>query len=226
MMQIDAKRAMKYSQVAIFMFDSLQNLSRHELDIIRDIIDEGRIVIVVGNKWDLVAKDWKQRAAKYYATQLHNMVDLKALRLLFMSAKTGLQVNQLLEEVIKLYDRWNTRISTGLLNKWLGAYKKVQNLPSSGAGRLMIRYITQIKVRPPTFYMHVNDRDLMKDNYFKSFSNALTKEFDLEGVTVRILVKDKSTKAIASKKGEFKVKKTADVFKSTLHSTLNKTAKA
>lgn len=217
MMQIDAKRAMKFSQVVVFLFDSLQSLTKHELDIIREIIDEGRIVCVVGNKWDLVAKDWKQRAAKYFASQLYSKIDLKALRLMFISAKTGLQVDNVFKEVITLYERWNSRIPTGLLNKWLDAYKKVQNMPSSGAGRLMIRYITQIKVRPPTFYMHVNDRTFMKDNYFKSFSSALTKEFNLDGVTVRILVKDRTSKAITSKKGGFKVKKQGEMFKSTLN---------
>mmetsp|Transcript_12157 Transcript_12157/g.23073 ORF Transcript_12157/g.23073 Transcript_12157/m.23073 type:complete len:519 (-) Transcript_12157:41-1597(-) len=226
MMQIDARRAMKYSQVVVFLFDAMKAISRHELNLIREIIEEGRIAVIVGNKWDLVSKDWKSKAVKFFYATLHSKIDLKSVKLMFISARTGMQVGQLFEQIAELYEAWNTRISTGLLNKWLEAYKKVQNMPSSGGGRLLIRYITQIKVRPPTFYLHCNNRTLMKDNYFKSFSAALTREFKLEGVPVRILIKDKGSKAITSGEGEFSVKKKSDVFKSNQKPSLTRPIKS
>jgi GTP-binding protein len=99
-----------------------------------------------------------------------------------------------MELVIKTYDKWNIRISTGYLNRWLGAFKKVQSLPSGGGERLSIKYMAQIKSRPPTFYVFVNNKELMKINYLKNFRNALAKEFGIEGIPIRILLRDKANK--------------------------------
>mgnify|MGYP000326472328 CR=1 FL=1 len=203
----DVDRAIKYSQVVILLFDANKGLSPMELNLARKVIEEGRVLLAVGNKWDLTAPDMKNKIAKYTAETLHRKITLKGLSLVFTSTYSKHNLTKCMEEVLDLYKRWNKRVSTGILNRWLEAFKRAYNLPSSGGQRLNIKYITQIKARPPTFYMFVNDRTLMKENYLKNFTSSLSKEFGFKGVSIRILVRDKHKKAAKQHKPSFKVLK-------------------
>jgi GTP-binding protein len=105
----------------------------------------------------------------------------------------------MMEEVLRVYEKWNTRISTALLNKWIRAFCKVQRMPSEDGKFLKIRYLMQVKTRPPSFYLYVNDRHIIKENYLKFIRHSIIKEFGLQGVPVRILVRD--TKLVHSRRG-------------------------
>lgn len=72
-----------------------------------------------------------------------------------------------MDAVLKVYERWNRRISTGLLNDWLRRFKKLDNLPVDGNNQLKIRYVVQAKSRPPTFVAFVNNNQLFKENYLR-----------------------------------------------------------
>jgi GTP-binding protein len=76
----------------------------------------------------------------------------------YISVKTNEGVDRLMDEVLKIYERWNCRVSTGLLNDWLRRFKKLDNLPIDGNNQLKVRYIVQAKVRPPTFVAFVNNK--------------------------------------------------------------------
>lgn len=190
----DVMKAVKYSQIVVLLFDSMTALSRLDLDLARLVIREGRALILAGNKWDLVVNKWRKKAADYIADQARTTMDIKDLPMVFLSAKECSRINDFMDLVLTTYTKWNRRISTGHLNRWLSAFKKVQNLPSGGGEKLNIKYMAQIKSRPPTFYIYVNNKELMKDNYLKKFRNALCREFGLEGVAVRLLLRDKQLK--------------------------------
>jgi GTP-binding protein len=192
------------------MFDSSEGVSPTELDLARKVISEGRVLIAVGNKWDKVQKDLRPKFVDYYTDIFFRKISLKGLHIVLASAHTKYNVNNLLRDVINLYDSWNIRIGTGLLNRWLDSFKKVQNLPSEHGSLLKIKYITQIKARPPTFYVFVNDKSLMKENYYKNFSNSLCAEFKLSGVPVRIIFRDKHLKAKRIHKPGFNLKRAKD----------------
>jgi GTPase len=210
----DVERAIKFSHAVIFLFDASEGVSPSELDMARKVIDEGRILLAVGNKWDKVPKEDKEKFANYYADLFFRKISLKGLNIVLTSAVTKYNTKNMLDEIIQLYERWNSRVSTGLLNRWLDSFKKVQNLPTEAGALLKIKYITQIKARPPTFYVFVNDRSLMKENYLKNFTNSLCKEFGLSGVPVRILFRDKHLKAKKIHKPSFKVRKASEMLKS------------
>lgn len=211
MIEDDVKKAVKFSHVVIMMFDAFEGVTPMELDLARDVIDEGRVLLLVGNKWDKVAKDMKTKFSEYYADLFYRKITLKGLNIAMISASQKYNTKKMLSEIIDLYDRWNTRVSTGLLNRWLDSFKKVQNLPTEAGELLKIKYITQIKSRPPTFYVYVNDRSLMKENYLKNFTNSLCKEFSISGVPIRILLRDKHLKAKKQHKPEFKIRKAKDI---------------
>lgn len=221
-------KAVKYSQVAVLLFDSMAALTRLDLELARLVLKEGRALVLAGNKWDLVASDWRKKAADYMAEQARTNLDIKSLPVLFLSAKECSRISDFMDLVIATYEKWNRRVSTGYLNRWLTAFKKVQNLPTGGGERLNIKYMTQIKSRPPTFYVFVNNRELMKDNYMKKFRNALAKEFGLEGVAVRVLLRDKAEKPEKGSKSKLKPgffvngKQQSKVWKSVLHEDAGK----
>ncbi len=109
---------------------------------------------------------------------------------MYVSAKTGMRAEKIMDEVLRVYEKWNTRVSTNLLNKWLRAFCVVQKLPSDGFKHLKLRYLMQIKVRPPTFFLYVNNKNIMPDTYERFLKNSISKEFGFEGVPVRILIRD------------------------------------
>mmetsp|Transcript_20638 Transcript_20638/g.28458 ORF Transcript_20638/g.28458 Transcript_20638/m.28458 type:complete len:101 (-) Transcript_20638:161-463(-) len=95
-----------------------------------------------------------------------------------------------MDEVLRVYEKWNTRVSTGLLNQWIRAFCKVQRMPSDNGKILKIRYLMQIKTRPPTFFLFVNNKRLVSDNFERFLRNSICDEFGFEGVPIRILVRD------------------------------------
>ena len=118
------------------------------------------------------------------------MGQAKGIPLTFVSAKEGIRVEKILDEVLWVYEKWNTWVSSGLLNKWLAALKWVHRFPGEGGRPIKIRFIMQINVRPPTFYMFVNDANIVNETFWRFIWNAIVKEFGFEGVPVRILVRD------------------------------------
>jgi len=95
-----------------------------------------------------------------------------------------------MDEVMRVYEKWNTRVSTGLLNKWLHSFARIQRMPTDAGCTLKLRYIMQIKTRPPTFFLYVNDKHLLDDNFERFLRNSISSEFGFEGVPVRLLIRD------------------------------------
>jgi GTP-binding protein len=104
-----------------------------------------------------------------------------------------------MDEVMRVYEKWNTRVSTGLLNKWIQEFSKVQRMPSENGRRLKLKYLMQIKTRPPTFFVFCNRKGLVSDNFEAYLRSCISKEFGFIGVPIRILLRD-SRSQYASKK--------------------------
>ena len=121
------------------------------------------------------------------------MGQAKGIPIAFVSAQNGQRTDRIMDEVLRVYEKWNTRVSTGLLNKWMHAFSKVHKLPSDEGKMLKMRYLMQIKVRPPTFFLYVNNKKLMTDNFEQFVRTSISKEFAFLGVPVRILVRDSRT---------------------------------
>ena len=111
----------------------------------------------------------------------------------FVSAKTGNRVDNIMEEVMRVYEKWNTRVSTGLLNKWIYEFNKVQRMPATEGQKLKLKYLMQIRTRPPTFFVFCNRKNLMNDNFLEFLRGSISQEFGFKGVPIRILVRDSRT---------------------------------
>jgi GTP-binding protein len=114
--------------------------------------------------------------------------------IVFVSAKMNEGIDTMLDSVIFTYDKWNTRISTGMLNDWLQKFKKLDNLPKDDEMTLRINYVIQALVRPPHFIFFVNNRKLFKDNYLRFVTDNLAKEFKMDGIPFKITFRSTSRK--------------------------------
>jgi len=109
------------------------------------IVEQGRGIVLLINKWDLVQNEYKSKASKFMRKQVERALnEIKDVPMMYISAKTGYKVDNIMDEVLKVYNQWNMRISTGILNNWLKNLKKVQLLPTEGGNDLKIRFVSQV----------------------------------------------------------------------------------
>ena len=144
----DAHRAIQYAQLVVLLLDGHTMLEKQDLTIARQVIEEGRVLIIGVNKWDSVKN--KKAARDSLADRLMtSLPQIRGVPVVFFSALTGSGVQKLLPEAFKYFDIWNRRISTGKLNHWLEFMTEHHPPPVVAGRRLRLRYITQAKTRPP-----------------------------------------------------------------------------
>ncbi len=181
----DAMRAIRFAQVVVLLLDAEQMLEKQDLTIARQVVDEGRALVIAANKWDLV----KNRKAVLKA--LHEKLEItlpqvRGIPVVTISALEGRHLDRLLATVFDIYDIWRSRISTAKLNAWLIAMTEAHPPPMASGRRVKLRYATQVKTRPPTFAIWCSRGDALPDSYSRYLVNGLREDFDLEGVPLRI----------------------------------------
>ena len=141
--QEDVQRAIDRSNVIALVVDSRNGLLSQDMDIIRKVFDEGKAIILIAKKWDLIPEKMKVRMKqKIEGMQLYHGSDsLKSTIVVYTSGLTGYNVKGIMNATLKAYNKWNIRVSTGLLNKWLEELKRVHKMPSEGKKHLKMRYI-------------------------------------------------------------------------------------
>ncbi|MGB0934945.1 MAG: ribosome biogenesis GTPase Der [Alphaproteobacteria bacterium] len=184
----DALRSVNYAQVVVLVLDHESPLSKQEAIIANRVIEEGRVLVIALNKWDLVKN--KQEYMKDLQYSLEKVLpQVKGIPCVPISAKTGKNVTKILDEAFRMYDVWNKRLPTAGLNKWLEHVTSYHPPPIIKMNRINIKYMTQVKTRPPTFALFVSKPVDLPDSYIRYIVNALREDFDLPGVPVRINVK-------------------------------------
>ncbi|MFP6774475.1 MAG: ribosome biogenesis GTPase Der [Alphaproteobacteria bacterium] len=185
----DAMRAMEYAQVVVLLLDARTPLERQDLAIARRTLDEGRALIVAANKWDLVSD--RNVAMGILRDRLEtSLSQARGVPVITLSALTGQGVDKLMPAVTKIYERWQVRVTTAALNRWLGDMTESHPPPLGKHGRrIRLRYMTQAKSRPPTFIIFSNLADDLPESYARYLQNGLREHFDLPGVPLRILLR-------------------------------------
>ncbi len=181
----DSLRSIRYAHCVVLLIDAMVPLEKQDLTIARTVIEEGRSLVIAVNKWDL-AKDRRSIMRGIQDRLETSLPQVRGIPVVTLSAKTGAGVDKLLPAVFKIFDIWNTRISTGNLNRWLGEACERHPPPLARGRRLRLRYITQAKARPPTFVIFVNVPEELPESYNRYLINSLRETFDLPGVPVRI----------------------------------------
>ena len=181
----DALNAIRLAQVVVLVLDGDAILDKQDLTIARHVIDEGRALVIAVNKWDVV-KD-HQAALRRLTDRLQtSLPQVRGIPTVTLSALKRQRLDKLLDAVLSIYETWNARISTGRLNRWLEGVTEAHPPPMSKGRRVRLRYMTQVKARPPTFALWVSQPDALADSYIRYLANGLRDTFDLDGVPLRL----------------------------------------
>lgn len=184
----DSIRSIKFAQVVVLVLDSADMMEKQDLTIARRVINEGRVLVIAVNKWDIV-KNSKKALSKLTDRLQTSFPQARGIPVITMSAKTGRGVDQLLPAVLNIYELWNTRISTGALNRWLEGILDHHPPPLASGRRIKLRYMTQAKTRPPTFVVFASRPTGLPESYNRYLVNALRDDFELPGVPIRLHTK-------------------------------------
>ena len=181
----DAKRSIDQAEVVVLLLDATRGLEVQDLKIAASVIEEGRALVVAINKWD-VAEHASSLFNGIKAALEEGLAQLKGVPVLTMSAKTGKGIDQLLGAAFELREQWSRRIGTGELNRWFEAAVEANPPPAPGGKRIKLRYITQVKARPPSFVIFGTRVDQLPESYRRYLLNSMRRDLGLGPVPLRL----------------------------------------
>jgi len=184
----DALRAIRFSHVCILAIDAREPLNKQDLAIARLVAEEGRAMVIAANMWDSVTN----RSAvldelRYRLDQ--SLGQIRGVPLVPISALHGKRITTLMQEAFGIYERWNMRLSTARVNRWLEGMLEAHPPPLVHGRRLRIRYATQVKTRPPSFALFVSRPADFPDHYLRYLAAGLRQDFGMDGVPIRLMMR-------------------------------------
>ena len=185
--------AIERSDVCLMMIDAEEGVTDQDAKIAGEAHEAGKGVIIVVNKWDAVEKE-TGTLEKYKQEIYEKLKYLSYAPIIFISAKTGQRVNKLFDLINNVNEQNSMRVSTSVLNQVINEAIAIVQPPTDKGKRLKIFYGTQASTKPPTFVIFVNSKELFHFSYERYLVNQIRKEFGLEGIPVRIIVREKSEK--------------------------------
>jgi GTP-binding protein len=181
----DGLRAVKFAEVVVLLLDVGSSFEQQDLRLADLAEREGRAVVVAVNKWDL--EEHKQERLRALREAFDRLLpQLHGAPLVTVSALTGRGLDRLREAVLKVHGLWNVRIPTARLNRWLAAQVAAHPPPAPGGRRIKLRYMTQVKARPPSFVVFSQRGDDLPESYSRYLVNGLRRDFGLDGVPIRL----------------------------------------
>jgi len=181
----DTRRAIDYAEVVVLLLDATRGLESQDLRIAAQTIEEGRALIIALNKWD-VAENASSLFNGVKAALSEGLSQLRDVPLLTVSAKTGKGIDTVLQVAFDLRDAWSKRVPTGELNRWFAAAVEANPPPAPKGQRIKLRYITQVKSRPPSFVVFGNRLEELPDSYRRYLLNAMRRDLGLGPVPLRL----------------------------------------
>lgn len=182
--------AVDRADVCIIMIDAQEGVTEQDTKIAGYAHDKGKASIIAINKWDAVEKE--TGTLENYRKQVYQDLEfMDYAPVVFVSAKTGQRINRLLELIDFVYDQAVLRVQTGVLNDVLNDAVAMVQPPSDKGKRLKIYYMTQTGVKPPTFILFVNNKELLHFSYERYLKNTLRNNFGFEGTPINFIVREK-----------------------------------
>ena len=181
----DTRRAIDFAEVVVLLLDATRGLEAQDLRIASQTIEEGRALIIAVNKWD-VAEHASSLFNGIKAALAEGLSQLRDVPLLTVSAKTGKGIDTILDVAFDLREAWSKRVPTGELNRWFEGAVEANPPPAPKGQRIKLRYITQVKTRPPSFVVFGNRLDELPDSYRRYLLNAIRRDLGLGPVPLRL----------------------------------------
>ncbi len=184
----DTLRAVRFAHVVVILVDANQSMEKQDLAIAGMVVEEGRAPVIAVNKWDICAD--RDAAMRQIRDRLQrSLPQVRGIPLITISALQGNNLGRLLDAVFAAHDVWNKRIATAALNRWLDGVTARHPPPARQGRRLRLKYITQVKARPPTFAIFCSRPQNLPASYLRYLENALRDDFALPGTPIRIGLK-------------------------------------
>ncbi|MBR6641607.1 MAG: ribosome biogenesis GTPase Der [Clostridia bacterium] len=190
---VKAMAAIDRADVAIIIIDAKEGVTDQDEKIAGYAHEKGKAMIIAVNKWDLIDHD-EMTPAKYVKEVRKSFKFMGYAPVITISALTGQRVTGLFEMINKVHAANNLRVSTSVLNEVIMEAVAMTPPPTDKGRRLKIFYGTEVKAKPPTFVLFVNDKELAHFSYLRHLENVFRKYFDLEGTPINIVVRERGEK--------------------------------
>ena len=184
----DTKRSIDHAEVVVLLLDATRGLEVQDLKIADQVLQEGRALVIALNKWD-VAEHGSSLFNGVKAALEEGLSQLKGVPLLTVSAKTGKGIDQLLAAAFEVRENWSRRVTTGELNRWFERAVETNPPPAPGGKRIKLRYITQVKSRPPSFVIFGTRVDQLPTSYERYLLNSMRRDLKLGPVPLRLTMR-------------------------------------
>lgn len=196
----DTLRAIRFAEVVVLMIDATIPFEKQDLHIADLVEQEGRSLVVAVNKWDLIEDG--QEVMRDLTEKLGRLLpQIRGVPIVTFSALTGKGTDKLMPRIEEVHTVWNARVSTGKLNRWLEAMVSRHPPPAVNGRHVSLKYITQVKSRPPTFAVFSSRAEEVPPAYKRYLVNGLREAFNVPGVPIRIFMrKTKNPYASRAKK--------------------------
>lgn len=185
--------AVERADVVILVIDATEGVTEQDAKIAGIAHERGKAVIIAVNKWDAIEKD--NKTIKKFTGDVRDILSFMAYaEILFISAETGQRLNKLYETIDIVSENHAMRVSTGVLNEIMTEAVAMQQPPSDKGKRLRLYYITQVAVKPPTFVIFVNDKELMHFSYTRYIENQIRDSFGFKGTPLKFIIRERKEK--------------------------------
>ena len=186
--------AVERADVVALVIDATEGVTEQDAKIAGIAHDRGKGMIIVVNKWDLIEKD--NKTVKEYTSDIREILSfMPYAEILFLSAETGQRMHRLFEVIEVVIQNQNLRIATGVLNEILMEAVALQQPPSDKGKRLRLYYMTEVSVKPPTFVIFVNDKELMHYSYTRYIENKIRDAFGFSGTPLKFIIRERKENA-------------------------------
>ena len=185
--------AVERADVVVMVIDASEGVTEQDAKIAGIAHDRGKAVIIAVNKWDAIEKD--DKTIYRFTEDVRNTLSfMQYAEILFISAVTGQRLPKLFETIDMVSENHAMRVATGVLNEIMAEAVAMQQPPSDKGKRLRLYYITQASVKPPTFVIFVNDKELMHFSYTRYIENQIRETFGFKGTPLRFIIRERKDK--------------------------------
>ena len=185
--------AVERCNVAVLVIDATEGITDQDAKIAGIAHERGKGMIIAVNKWDAVEKN--DKTMNKFTTEIREKLSyMPYAELLFISAETGQRLPKLFELIDAVIENHSLRIATGVLNEIMAEAVALNQPPSDKGKRLRLYYITQVSVKPPTFVIFVNDKELMHFSYTRYIENKIREAFGFRGTPLKFIIRERKEK--------------------------------
>jgi GTP-binding protein len=185
--------AVERADVVVVVIDAEEGVTEQDAKIAGIAHERGKGIVVAVNKWDAIEKN--DKTIYEYTNKIKNTLSfMPYAEYVFISAKTGQRMNKLFEVIDMVRENQTLRVATGVLNEIMTEAVALQQPPSDKGKRLRLYYITQVAVKPPTFVIFVNDKELTHFSYTRYLENRIRDAFGFKGTSLKFIYRERSGK--------------------------------